>query len=392
MALGDAAAHGVGAATEHDAALDQLLDPDPAPVSALGGQRTLERFRRHVAGRKEHQLGLLGQEDVEQCLDVLARLVDRLLVGVGDIDRRRPPDAIGAGLIAVAALRDFAIKIEIARDRFHRAVALQVDVFAVGMGGPFQGLDASHGGAPDRRMRLLVGPRPQVHIFEVIVLALERERPRLAPRPHHQVVSLLVALQRMDRIGPERKVFGADAAHEAADQPPAGDDVEHGVLLGKRERVLAQAERVAQNGDAASPRAARQRGRHHHRGGHQSIGVLMVFVDADAVEAELGAELELVEIAVVERMSLARVVVAVGQHDPDAAVLVLHREIELGIGHQMKAHDPHGGAPFNRAGSPAWPRPRRRAVPHAADGRHRQSWSGWIAGSGAGTPRHRRAE
>src|SRR5262245_50318003 len=87
MAFGDAAAHRVGAAADHDPALDQLLDLDATLVSTLGRERALERFRRHVAGRKEHQLGLLGQEDVEQRLDVLARLVHGLLVALGDIDR-----------------------------------------------------------------------------------------------------------------------------------------------------------------------------------------------------------------------------------------------------------------------------------------------------------------
>src|SRR5262245_52660115 len=126
MAFGDAAAHRVGAAADHDPALDQLLDLDAALVPTLGRERALERFRRHVAGRKEHQLGLLGQEDVEQRLDVLARLVHGLLVALGDIDRRGPADAVGGRLVAVTALRDFAIEVEVARDRFDRAVGLQI--------------------------------------------------------------------------------------------------------------------------------------------------------------------------------------------------------------------------------------------------------------------------
>src|SRR5262249_41080954 len=88
VAFGDAAAHRVGAAADHDAALDQLLDLHAAPVPALGGERALERFRRHVAGRKEHQLRLLRKKHVEQRLDVFARLVHGRLVGRGDVDRR----------------------------------------------------------------------------------------------------------------------------------------------------------------------------------------------------------------------------------------------------------------------------------------------------------------
>jgi hypothetical protein len=342
VALGDAAAHCVGAAADHDAALDQLLDLDAASVPALGGERTLERFRRHVAGREEHQLRLLRQEHVEQRLDVLACLVHGLLVGFGDIERRRPADAVGGRLVAVAALRQLAIEIEIARNRLHRAIGLQIDVFAIGMRGPFQRLDATHRRAPDRRMRLLVRARPQVHVFAVVVLALERERAGPGPGLHHKIVRLLVALERINRVGAEGKIFRADAAHEAGDQPPTGDHVDHGVLLGECERMLAQAKGVAEDGDAAVARAPGQRRRHHYRRRHQPIGVLMVLVHADAVEAELGAKLELIEIAVVERVPLLRVVIAVGQDNPDRAVFLLHAEIEIRVGHQVEAHDLHG--------------------------------------------------
>src|SRR5262245_3233549 len=304
MAFGDAAAHRVGTAADHDPALDQLLDLDATLVSTLGRERALERFRRHVAGRKEHQLGLLGQEDVEQRLDVLARLVHGLLVALGDVDRRGPADAIGGRLVAVTALRDFTIEVQVACDRFDRAVGLQIDVFAVGMGGPFERLDASHRWTPDRRMRLLERPRPHVHVFAVIVLALEGEGAGLGPCPHDEVVRLLVALERVHGVRAEREIFRADAAHETADQAPTGDDIEHGMLFGQCERMLAQAERIAQDGDAAVARAPRQRRGHHNRRGHEPVGVLVMLVHAYAVEAELGAELELVEITVVERVPL----------------------------------------------------------------------------------------
>src|SRR5262245_62551773 len=111
------------------------------------------------------------------------------------------------------------------------------------MGGPFERLDASHRWTPDRRMRLLERPRPHVHVFAVIVLALEGEGTGLGPRPHDEIVRLLVALERVDWVGTEREIFRADAAHETADQAPARDDVEHGMLPGQGQRMLAQAER-----------------------------------------------------------------------------------------------------------------------------------------------------
>ena len=48
-----------------------------------------------------------------------------------------------------------------------------------------------------------------------------------------------------------------------------------------------------------------------------------MLVDGDAVEAELGGELQLVEIAIGERMALDRVEIAVGQDDPIRAVFLL---------------------------------------------------------------------
>ena len=71
----------------------------------------------------------------------------------------------------------------------------------------------------------------------------------------------------------------------------------------------------------------------------------MMLVDGDAVEAEFGGELELVEIAVVELMALHGIEIAVGQHHPDAFVPVLHAEVQVGVGHQVEEGDFHGVSP-----------------------------------------------
>ena len=184
---------------------------------------------------------------------------------------------------------------------------------------PFDRLGRAGGGRPDRRMRLLVRPRPDVHVFEVIVPALEGEWSRPRPALHHEIVRLLEARVGECRIGAHRVIFGADAAHHAADQPPAGDAVEHGVLLRQRERMLAQAERVAEDRDLGVLGAPRQRGGHDHRRRHQPVGVLVMLVDGDAVEAELGGKLELIEIAVVELVAFLGIEIAVRQHHPGSA-------------------------------------------------------------------------
>ena len=98
-------------------------------------------------------------------------------------------------------------------------------------------------------MRLLERARPHVHVLEVEVLALERERPGPRPRLDDEIVRLLVALEAPDRIGAGREIFRADAAHEAGDQPAAGDAVDHRVLFGERQRIVAQAEGVAEDRD-----------------------------------------------------------------------------------------------------------------------------------------------
>ena len=56
--------------------------------------------------------------------------------------------------------------------------------------------------------------------------------------------------------------------------------------------------------------------------GHQAVGVLVVLVDADAVEADRRAELELVERVVVHLVAAARVEQVAGDVHPDAAVLL----------------------------------------------------------------------
>src|SRR5262244_1372938 len=70
-----------------------------------------------------------------------------------------------------------------------------------------------------------------------------------------------------------------------------------------------------------------------------------MLVDRNAVEAELGGELELVEIAVVELVPLLRIEVAVRQDHPGGAILVGVGHVQVGIGHEMKHEDFHRRLP-----------------------------------------------
>ncbi len=89
---------------------------------------------------------------------------------------------------------------------------------------------------------------------------------------------------------------------KARDEPAAGDAVEHRELLGDARRRVVERERVAHHDDRGVARAPREARGDQVRRGHQAVGVRVVLVHADAVEADLGGELELVHELVVERV------------------------------------------------------------------------------------------
>src|SRR5438876_522713 len=67
----------------------------------------------------------------------------------------------------------------------------------------------------------------------------------------------------------------------------------------------------------------------------------MMLVHREHIEAEFFAVLELVEVAVVELVSLLRVEVAVGQRHPHGAVLAPLGEVEVRVRHEMEQHYLH---------------------------------------------------
>ena len=84
-----------------------------------------------------------------------------------------------------------------------------------------------------------------------------------------------------------------------------------------------------------------QNARHQVRRRHQAVGVAVVLVDADAVEAEGVGVLELSDIVFVVLAAFFRVKVLVGEIDPGAAVLALEVSGEVLVGHQMEVGDFH---------------------------------------------------
>ncbi len=75
-----------------------------------------------------------------------------------------------------------------------RREGLQIGVFAAWFGCPLDGFTGTLRGDPDRRPWLLIGARPGVHVFEIVVLAFEGERPDFSPRAYDQVVRLVEAV------------------------------------------------------------------------------------------------------------------------------------------------------------------------------------------------------
>src|SRR6185312_3682457 len=181
-------------------------------------EEILHRALRGVARRDQH-LDRHAQEVVEKGFDGAPRLLTRTLVGLGDIDRAGPTELSFRRLIAVLP-RLVAISIEIARHQIARGEGDEEGVFAIGMRGPLHGLARALRGYPDRRMRRLIGPRPKIDVAPIEVLAIEGEGPRLRPGLDDEIMRLMKALMREIGVDPGRVIFGADAAHEAADDAP----------------------------------------------------------------------------------------------------------------------------------------------------------------------------
>ena len=194
-------------------------------------------------------------------------------------------------------------------------------------------------------MRLLERPGPGVYIIKVVVLPFECERSRLGPGAQNQVMRLVKPFVRFRRICPRGVVFGADTSHEACNQTPTGDVIEHGVFFRYRQRIIQKGQGATEDRQLRPFGPPRKRARGNAGGGHQAVGILVVFVDANPVETEVVGVLEFVKVAVVERVPFGRIVVAIGQSDPGGVVFFRVIQIEIGVRHQMDAEKLHCGTP-----------------------------------------------
>ena len=187
-------------------------------------------------------------------------------------------------------------------------------------------------------MRLLPGPRPDVDVAVVEILAFPVERPVVAGhRLDDEVVRLPEPVHDADRILVGGGKFVGHALDEAHVEAAARDHVDGGQLLGAAQRIGPVTDRIAEHqkprvlGDARQHRKADHHGRRHAGRG------LMMLVEHD-VEAELVGELPLVVIAVKQIGGDVRIAFAVRQIDAQrAGVIVPGRVIGL-LGELVDSH------------------------------------------------------
>ena len=232
-------------------------------------------------------------------------------------------------------------------------VVRQVTVHIVPVQHPIPGFQAAGAGNPDRRVRLLHRARPNADVAQLVVLAVENGRLALRPGLHHHIVGFGVPVAQGDgnlsvgKGGVHRRADG-EPGHQAA----AGDDIQHRHFLGHAHRRVVQRQAVAQDNKRAVAGSVGQ-----HRGNqvgrrHYAVGIVVVFVDADAVKAGPVGVLQLGNIVGVIPVALGRVKVFVGQVNPGGMVLRGKVVGQILVGHQMEKGYFHGNQPRRRAGRP----------------------------------------
>jgi hypothetical protein len=156
-------------------------------------------------------------------------------------------------------------------------------------------------------------------------------------------VRLVVPVAQGGRIDPVGEVHVHRRADgEARHEPAAREQIEHREFLGHAQRRVVRREAVAEHDERGLRRAPRQGRRHDVRGRHEAVGVVVVLVDAQAVEALLLGELELVQEFLVESLRLLGVEEVVRDVDPDRSVLPLEVVGQKPVRHEVEEADFHG--------------------------------------------------
>ncbi len=120
---------------------------------------------------------------------------------------------------------------------------------------------------PDRRMRLLIRPRPHIDLTLVNPFAFVVERPVMGgPGFLDKINRFPKPLGRLGRITVRRKQFIRHTAHETALQPAIGNVIDHGHFLGAPDGIGKIGHRVAKDQYPRLLGLAGQDGKRHNTG------------------------------------------------------------------------------------------------------------------------------
>jgi hypothetical protein len=201
-----------------------------------------------------HQTSL--ERVLDEIPDTFARLRARLLVALRHVDRDQQPHAEGMKFAAVSP-DDLAEAL--GGPLCRRPVGARgQEIVVPALGGFLHGLEAEGAGNPDRRMRPLVGLRPQIDVAQRIIFAIVLERAGLGPGALDQVHRFpeLVASLRLRDVVVEG--LGPAADCEAGDQAASAHVIDHGIFFCHPQRIAVQGQEITENHDLAVLGALRQ--------------------------------------------------------------------------------------------------------------------------------------
>ena len=346
--LDQALLHGGRAARDHVTLLHEVLVAERLGIFRAPHRVAVGREQAPVVlvTRRGEPLRRHVQALVVEVLDVLRVVGFRLRVRLGHRDELQEARAIR---IALEPLLVHHVPVAVHHGGGGTGARVGEEAVAdIVLGGEVEGADAARAGHPDRRVRLLHRPWPEVDLAELEVLPVPREDFLRLPRLQHELEGLaipLAVLHRGDAVG-EVDVHRA-AERQPRDEPPTADAVEHAVLLGypDRRRGGRQGHAHLDDGHVEAVGLLGQHAAHQVGARHEPVGVLVMLVGAYPVEPRPGRVQQLVERPVVVLAHTPGVgQLPPGRGHPDARVAPLEIGGQLAVGHQVERADFHGGS------------------------------------------------
>ena len=186
--------HGGGAPGYHVAVLQEVLPSQLLPGGRGDASHLWGEARTHggcgAVTRRVGETRMHVQAAVEEIIDVRRVQPFRFLIAFGHAN-----DLCVPGAVRVVVLAEFRRTLPVAVHHLLRplvAVVAQVGVVVIVLQAEVPGLDAAAARDPYGRVRLLQRTRPDVHVAQLGVLAVEAEGFGAGPRLHDQAVRLVV--------------------------------------------------------------------------------------------------------------------------------------------------------------------------------------------------------